>query len=869
MINGTRRLPWLDRASLVAALAALSGHAMAQCPSPALFEIGGSPGPTCDGGGTSLPQTAVQAVARGRFISFESVPLVSGTPQVLSRLGLDRPVTAMHTEISGRIWATDGVTLYGINCSNAAAPSLLGQITIPNSFGLSRLRVKGNFVYLVNGLALYIVDISNPAAPVLRTAFNRPSGVTYFNDVEVVGSFAYLSIEEGTPQTNSMLVLDISDPLAPTEVRRVGNSNRQGVRLSKAPNLPGLYALTRNINGGALELWSLANAANPTLSVVNATLNIDLTFDELIASNTGILRLDSDAFPEQLRVYNPTTLAQVGASLSLDFNSWNQSLGVNSPSAFIPQSNGELIRVKYNSTSGFTSTPGVFTDVMPGDTTNVIRLNPAFSLLTSSTGDMWYILTPAAGAPVPAGHLKSGPSYYGFGACTALLGDGTLFATDYTGTSPNVTTRLIAYHVDGVGISVQGFLDIPGQVKGMDAGVDNNGVRHVYCTRLVAGSSTAHQLLTITASNLAAMSITSTFALTDGVYLPKFWPGSSFSQQPPRLIVGGNSIFAANDRTQILSVAAAGAPATVGVIPSPSDTILVPFGNSTTAWLTDVNVLKAYNLSNPTVPTLRSQTLLSTSTAYATDTAILSDFPFATGLGVLIGGRLIRLNVSNPDAPIITQIAPIGSPLTNSTRALAYDGSNLHFAGGKDGYLVYPLSFAAPPMEDPSHALSGLGTQGIVAVCSGQPITLTARFVANPAITSRRWERYNRTTRQFEPLLDGPTGTGSVVSGATTATLTITDPGPADATYYVAYASNSCGESRSATLVEARVGGYANCDASTTSPALSAADFVCFLTAFRDSFRVAYANCDGNSTSPQLSASDFVCFLGKFRTGCP
>jgi hypothetical protein len=60
---------------------------------------------------------------------------------------------------------------------------------------------------------------------------------------------------------------------------------------------------------------------------------------------------------------------------------------------------------------------------------------------------------------------------------------------------------------------------------------------------------------------------------------------------------------------------------------------------------------------------------------------------------------------------------------------------------------------------------------------------------------------------------------------------------------------------------------YANCDGSTGSPALSASDFVCFLSAFRAG--APYANCDGSTAAPTLTASDFVCFLSAFRAGCP
>ncbi len=60
---------------------------------------------------------------------------------------------------------------------------------------------------------------------------------------------------------------------------------------------------------------------------------------------------------------------------------------------------------------------------------------------------------------------------------------------------------------------------------------------------------------------------------------------------------------------------------------------------------------------------------------------------------------------------------------------------------------------------------------------------------------------------------------------------------------------------------------YANCDSNTSAPALSAADFTCFLAKFRAGD--PYANCDGSTDTPQLTAADFTCFLSAFRTGCP
>jgi hypothetical protein len=60
---------------------------------------------------------------------------------------------------------------------------------------------------------------------------------------------------------------------------------------------------------------------------------------------------------------------------------------------------------------------------------------------------------------------------------------------------------------------------------------------------------------------------------------------------------------------------------------------------------------------------------------------------------------------------------------------------------------------------------------------------------------------------------------------------------------------------------------YANCDASTASPALNVADFTCFLTHFAAGD--AYANCDSSTAPPLLTVSDFTCFLQRFAAGCP
>jgi hypothetical protein len=59
---------------------------------------------------------------------------------------------------------------------------------------------------------------------------------------------------------------------------------------------------------------------------------------------------------------------------------------------------------------------------------------------------------------------------------------------------------------------------------------------------------------------------------------------------------------------------------------------------------------------------------------------------------------------------------------------------------------------------------------------------------------------------------------------------------------------------------------YANCDSSTTPPALNVSDFNCFLNKFAAGD--LYATCDGSTTPPALNVTDFGCFLNRFAAGC-
>ncbi len=142
--------------------------------------------------------------------------------------------------------------------------------------------------------------------------------------------------------------------------------------------------------------------------------------------------------------------------------------------------------------------------------------------------------------------------------------------------------------------------------------------------------------------------------------------------------------------------------------------------------------------------------------------------------------------------------------------------------------------------------------------CPGGSVSFTASATGTGPL-AYQWRRAG------VPLVDGPTGSGSTISGSATPTLTLTGLGAADQASYDVLVTNACGSAASASALLTFC--YANCDCSSGTPALSAADFSCFLTRFRAGD--PYANCDGSTGTPSLTAADFSCFLSAFRAGCP
>jgi hypothetical protein len=177
-------------------------------------------------------------------------------------------------------------------------------------------------------------------------------------------------------------------------------------------------------------------------------------------------------------------------------------------------------------------------------------------------------------------------------------------------------------------------------------------------------------------------------------------------------------------------------------------------------------------------------------------------------------------------------------------------GESFHFVLNN----IWILDNRIPPMGFTNAAFAAVQAQPQnYAYADGQNWDDTS-FVAPAGATSAKVTLYYQTvTKEYAEFLRDKNTTDGTGLTAYNAWSTFGKASPvAMRSATIAIPTNLC---------------YANCDGSTASPVLSAADFVCFLGKFRSGD--AYANCDGSTTSPVLSAADFVCFLNKFRAGCP
>jgi hypothetical protein len=172
----------------------------------------------------------------------------------------------------GYVTGFGGDSLAIIDITNPTSPSFVGGLQgagAPNLLdGAWGIDVVGNYAYVAayGDSALVIIDISNPTSPTLRgsiqySEFTGEPKLYGARNVRVVGSIAYVV----SYYSNSLVVIDVSDPRVPTVLGDIsGGANY----LNRASGLDvvGNYAYVAAYTDDALTIIDISDPTNPTLA---------------------------------------------------------------------------------------------------------------------------------------------------------------------------------------------------------------------------------------------------------------------------------------------------------------------------------------------------------------------------------------------------------------------------------------------------------------------------------------------------------------------------------------------------------------------------------------------------------------------------
>ena len=205
--------------------------------------------------------------------------------------------------------------------------------------------------------------------------------------------------------------------------------------------------------------------------------------------------------------------------------------------------------------------------------------------------------------------------------------------------------------------------------------------------------------------------------------------------------------------------------------------------------------------------------------------------------------------------------APVAYPkLPHVHGRFAPSATGTHIIGAADGAGLYQV--AMPTSYAPGFAIQSFDQLG----CYGGTVSFSGATLASPANVTSQW--YRRGINGMEtPIVDGPTGWGSTISGATDTFLTISNlRSPDRQFYYFCKATNTCGTTASLDAVVRFCPADFNCSGGAGGAGgagITVQDIFDFLTAWF----AASPSADFSGTNG-ITVQDIFDFLGAWFTGC-
>lgn len=253
-----------------------------------------------------------------------------------TRVAPNVPLTPIGLEIVGTVsdaalpqpygLVKDGVYCYVSNniggvfaivdVSDPTDPVVVGSVTAvsPQYLQNGRFLVKdGDYVYVCAHQYLTVIDVSNKAAPAIVATLNDSTQLFSAQDVTKDGNYLYVVNKRAFGGLDYLTVIDVTNPLAPSESGFVAVDGASGVIKD------GIYcyvACERSSGNGAVVVVDVSNVAAPT---VLATLqNTDLAGAGGLVKDGDILYVctgDTDDI-ELVDVSNPAAPTMLGVGIN-------------------------------------------------------------------------------------------------------------------------------------------------------------------------------------------------------------------------------------------------------------------------------------------------------------------------------------------------------------------------------------------------------------------------------------------------------------------------------------------------------------------------------------------------------------------------
>jgi hypothetical protein len=134
---------------------------------------------------------------------------------------------ARFTIVDDKLYCVDYTTLYVFDLANPAKPVMTATTEI--DWAIETIYPYGDYLFIGGAQGMYVYEPTDSGAPKFVSEFRHARAC---DPVVVADSIAYVTLRSGTwcgPTNDELLILDVADPLNPTELARYPLSGPYGL----------------------------------------------------------------------------------------------------------------------------------------------------------------------------------------------------------------------------------------------------------------------------------------------------------------------------------------------------------------------------------------------------------------------------------------------------------------------------------------------------------------------------------------------------------------------------------------------------------------------------------------------------------------